>query len=206
MSKFDQTNSLYNRFAKEFADKLDKIPETEQLDQFIKMLAEKATVLDLGCGSGRDAEYLSNAGLNVIGVDLSEGLINEARKRRSNIDFRVMDLEKLDFSENSFDGIWSKLTILHVDRDTLPGILKNLHKILKPGGVLFIETKAGEGEAYEKVSFKDDEERLFVYYELDELKKLFENSGFTHVNGYEYSVDNQHATHVKDRVIVFGRK
>ncbi len=206
MNKFLATRDIYNKFASQFADKLDKIPETTQLDEFIAMLPPQATVLDLGCGAGRDSEYLHQKGLQVIAVDLSENLIAEAKKRRPQIDFRVMDMENLDFPRETFDGIWSKLTIIHVARETLPMILADIYKLLKPGGVLMIETKAGEGEGFEPVSFKNDEQRYFVYYELEELIQLFRDAGFENVQGYEYSVKNEHATKKKERVVVSGQK
>lgn len=206
MNKFLTTQKLYNQFASEFAAKFEKIPETGQLDEFITLLPKRARVLDLGCGSGRDAAYLTDAALHVIGVDLSEGLIGEAKKKRPDIDFRVMDMENLDFEKNSFDGIWSKLAILHVERERLPLILHSVSMLLKPNGLLMVETKQGEGEGVEPVSFSANEERYFVYYKLDELVSMLEKAGYRKVRGYEYSVDNRHATKNKDRVVVSGYK
>jgi len=206
MNKFLTTRDLYNKYAPQFADKLDKIPETTQLDEFIAQLPPQAKVLDVGCGAGRDSEYLAQAGLQVTGIDLSENLIAEAKKRRPMLHFQVMDMEQLDFPEATFDGVWSKLAIIHIDRANFPAMLQSIWKLLKPGGVLTIETKAGAGEAFEKVSFQETEERFFVYYELDELIGLLQAAGFVQVDGYEYSVKNQHATKKKERVVVFGQK
>lgn len=206
MNKFARTNALYNKYAKEFADKLEQIPEREQLDQFINLLHRKAKVLDLGCGSGRDAQYLHDNGLEVLGIDLSEGLIKEAQLRHPEADFAVMDIQNLNLPEDEFDGVWSKLTILHIAREDLPGLLQDLLRIIKGNGVLMIETKAGSGEAMEPVSFNKEEKRLFVYYSLDELLKLFKEAGFVEVSGYYYSADGKHATQVQDRVVVLGRK
>ncbi len=205
-NKFDNTQKLYNQYAKQFADKLDQLPETQQLDEFLSMVAKGCSVLDLGCGSGRDAEYLSKNGLVVSGIDLSEGLISEAKTRRPNIDFRAMDIADLQFPDSHFDGVWSKLTILHVDRKDLLIVLQGCLRVLKTGCPLMIETKAGSGEALETISFSENDSRLFVYYELTELKDLLTKAGFVGVDGYEYNIGNQHATHIKDRVVVFGRK
>jgi SAM-dependent methyltransferase len=86
------------------------------------MLSPNALVLDFGCGSGRDAVYLTKAGHRVIGIDLSAGLIREAQRLHQGIDFQVMDMSELDFEDGMFDGVWSKLAIFHVERDQLPGI------------------------------------------------------------------------------------
>jgi len=206
MNKFDATRRLYNKYAFKFADKFERIPEVQQLDEFIKLLPKRAKVLDLGCGSGRDADYLTKADLDVIGVDLSEKLIYEAKKRHTFIDFRVMNIEELVFLENNFDGVWSKLAILHVDREILPIVLKSVYTVLKPNGLLMIETKSGSGEGVEQLNFSKEEERYFVYYQLNELIEIFEKAGFADVTGYEYSVDNKHETKNKDRIVVAGRK
>jgi ubiquinone/menaquinone biosynthesis C-methylase UbiE len=206
MKDFDKTRQLYNNFASEFANKFEKIPENQQLDEFIALLEPGDKVLDLGCGSGRDAEYLSRAGLQVVGVDLSEGLIAEAKKRRPELTFQVMNMENLNFPQESFDGIWSKLAILHVERANLPSAISAAYKLLKPNGILYLETKAGTGEGYEPVSFSSNEERYFIYYELEELLTLLKEAGFVDIRGYEYSVGNEHATLKKDRVVVIGQR
>lgn len=206
MKIFNITRQLYNQHASQFANKFEKIPETKQLDEFIAMLPSGAKVLDLGCGSGRDAEYLAKADLQVVGVDLSEGLIAEAQRRRPELTFQVMDMENLDFPLETFDAIWSKLAILHVRREDLPKVIVRAYKLLKPNGILYIETKSGFGEGYEPLSFSQNEERFFVYYELDELVDLFKTAGFVNIDGYEYTVGNEHATSKKDRVVVIGHK
>jgi hypothetical protein len=76
---------------------------------------------------------------------------------------------------------------------------------LKPGGVIYLETKSGVGEAYEPVSFDPSLSRLFIYYTVGELTQLLLDAGFIDVQGYEYSIDNEHATQTKDRTVVYGK-
>lgn len=70
------------------------------------------SVLSIGCGSGLDARYLKDSGAaQVTGVDISEGLIEIAKKENQDIDFQVMDMEKLDFPDESFGLCYSSLAI-----------------------------------------------------------------------------------------------
>lgn len=206
MSSFAKTRELYDAHAHRFADKFDKIPETDQLDEFIAELPEGARVLDIGCGSGRDCEYLAQAGCTPIGVDVSRGLIAEAKKRRPSIEFRVMSMLDLDFEPESFDGAWSKLAILHIEREKLPLVLQQVRTVLKKDGIFMLETKAGSGEHGESVSFMPESERHFVFYSLPELKQALKAAGFTTQYAYEYVVDNRHATHNKRRVVLLAKK
>lgn len=206
MSRFTDTHDLYNKYAVEFAEKLEKLPEREQIDEFTEMVGDSGVVLDLGSGSGRDAGYLHNKGYDVVGVDNSEGLVSEANKRYPGIDFRVMDVLSLDLSDMRFDGIWSKLTILHVEREHILDLFLSLYNLLKPGGVIMVETKAGRGEAMEPVSFNEHEKRLFIYYDLEELTTLLRKSGFVDVEGYYYDADGKHATHIQGRVVVHAKR
>lgn len=90
-------------------------------------------VLSLGCGSGVDAQWLAdNGAAKVTGIDISDGLITIARREHSGIEFRVMDMETLDFEDSSFDVACSSLAIHYLDDMTRS--LKETYRVLKPGG------------------------------------------------------------------------
>jgi SAM-dependent methyltransferase len=95
-------------------------------------------VLCLGCGTGEECEYLNSLGAEVIGVDISKGLINYAKKSYPNLDFKVMDMEKLDFETETFDFVYSSLVMHYLDswKNTLEGI----NKILKKDGTFLFST------------------------------------------------------------------
>lgn len=101
-------------------------------------------VLDLGCGDGaltaRIAELVPQG--RVVGVDASQGMIKVAsRKRKENLTFRLMDINRLDFNEE-FDAVFSNATLHWVKDHWL--LLSNIRKSLRTGG-LFRANFAGEG-------------------------------------------------------------
>jgi ubiquinone/menaquinone biosynthesis C-methylase UbiE len=92
-------------------------------------------VLDLGCGTGRHALWLAEAGASVTAVDVSEGMLAEARRKpgAEAIQFIVHDLhEPLPFPDGRFDLVISGLVLEHLRE--LGGFFAEAHRVLKPGG------------------------------------------------------------------------
>lgn len=90
-------------------------------------------VISIGCGSGVDTRWLADHGAKkVVGIDISEGLIAIAQKENPDIEFHEMDMEKLDFPDESFDLAYSSLAIHYVSDWTKP--LKEAYRVLRPGG------------------------------------------------------------------------
>lgn len=173
-----KTIDVYNAMADEYAKKLnDYAPRPEQR-KFISLLPKNATILDVGCGPGRDCEYFVKQGLKVVGVDLSEKLLDIARKRVPGASFLKQDLRALDFPSGSFDGIWACASLHHLKRTETPHVLRIFSRLLKSHGVLFILVKEGKGEADITESLSSGLSRHFVYYTLDELTHLLEKAGF----------------------------
>jgi len=90
-------------------------------------------VISIGCGSGVDARWLADNGAQkVVGIDISSGLLDIARKNNPDVEFREMDMEQLDFPDESFDLAYSSLAIHYVDGWTKP--LQEARRILRPNG------------------------------------------------------------------------
>jgi len=149
----------------------------ELLEFFIKNLNGNK-ILDVGCGPGRDAKFFSNLGYEVIGIDLSEKLLEIARKNAPKAKFYLMDMRNLDFPDNYFDGIWACASFLHIPRKGGQKTLNEFYRVLRENGLMYISVKEGSGETFVKSSQYGEKERYFVYYSSTELRKLIENSGF----------------------------
>ena len=74
------TIEAYNKTALQYAQNVANLQKTAYLTQFVSLLPAKARILDMGCGSGRDAKIFSDRGFKVTGIDLSEKMINISRK------------------------------------------------------------------------------------------------------------------------------
>ncbi|WP_119275242.1 class I SAM-dependent methyltransferase [Taklimakanibacter deserti] len=135
------------------------------LHGFLKKLTPGARILELGCGSGRDAEAMIKAGFDVEPTDGTPEIAREAEERLSR-KVRVMRFDELDASEE-YDAVWAAASLLHVPRPALPRVLGLIYKALKPGGLHFASYKAGGVEG------RDDHGRYFNYLARAEVLELY---------------------------------
>ena len=129
--------------------------------RFCKHLPPGASVLDAGCGSGRDALAFFNMGYDVVAFDASPKMVDAASKR-AGVPVYQMTFEDMKF-DRTFDGIWACASLLHVPRAHLSEVLGSLGSFLRPLGVLYASFKYGEQER-EKGGryFNDLNERLLA--------------------------------------------
>ena len=165
---------IYNRLAKnwvwsEFSWGHDGIKK------FIN-LVQKGKVLDLGCGSGFQSNFLSESGLEVVGVDFSDGMIKESIKRVPEAKFLVMDILKLKFPKAYFDGIYARASLFHIKKKDIGETLKKLNDILKKGGIIYLALKEGEGERY--MDHPQKGSRFFAFYQEKEMENLLKKYRF----------------------------
>lgn len=184
------TRDSYNRYAKDYAlhakGRFGKLHKW--LDEFGVQFKKGDEILDLGCGSGRDALYFWEKGASVTGMDISSELIKIARKTAPHCEFLVMDFEEMDFPENSFDGAWASASLLHLKKDRILRVLKKVHKFLKPNGLFFLLMRTGEGERFTvERRGNADLKRFYVYYQPEELQKLLRKASFVNIR---YELDN----------------
>src|SRR6266498_852746 len=102
VSGLKETIQWYDQNAEKYANATRGNATLDEISGFVGLLPRSSKVLDAGCGSGRDTYILSEMGLDVIGLDLSHGLIAEARKRFPTNDFREGDFLDLPFTDGEF--------------------------------------------------------------------------------------------------------
>lgn len=176
--KLKQAVLTYNKIAKLYAEfNKDKLMQF-QLNKFISLLPKKAKVLDAGCGPGRDAEYMHEDGMDVTGIDISEGMVEEAKKRVPKITFKVMDMRSLTFKDATFDGIWAMASLFNIPKEEIPKVLKEFKRVLKPDGIVFIAVKEGEGEKIIKKPKYNHEPIYMVFFNQQELEEFLTDAGF----------------------------
>lgn len=151
---------------------------------------DEQAILDLGCGTGILTEQLAELCNKVIGVDSSQSMIDKAKEQFGNIEFMVCDALALPF-ENEFDVVFSNAVFHWIsDHDAL---LKNIHKVLKPQGLLVCEFGANGNIATIENAFAKACNSLGYVYEpkfnfpvAEDFGKLLENNGFVIDRIYDY--------------------
>jgi ubiquinone/menaquinone biosynthesis C-methylase UbiE len=178
---FQDTIDWYDQNAEEYANLTYQVTPDALLEKFISLLPTTPLVLDAGCSAGRDSRLLKEKGAVVTGLDISKGLLAQAKKRHPDISFIEGNFLDLPFEDNSFDGVWSRASLVHLDRiKDLKQSLKEFYRVLKDKGILHIYTREQtEGKKTALVSDRDTpHKRFFRYYTKDEMKKYLEDLGF----------------------------
>lgn len=157
------TIEYYNQNATEIFENTVDIDMQELCDKFLEMLPEGGSILDLGCGSGRDSAYFISHGYDVTAMDGSRELCELAGIHIGQ-DVLHLSFSEIDFNQ-VFDGIWANASLLHVPSREINGIMEKIIRSLKPGGVLYMSFKYGEEEG-----IKDG--RYFTYYRTKTLKEM----------------------------------
>lgn len=164
-----ETLAFYAKEAAAYATRSDRVGRSKRLEVFCAHLPPAASVLDLGCGTGRDTQALIEAGFNVTAMDGSAAMAEQAEQRIGK-PVRVQLFEDLaDYA--AFDGIWANASLLHVPRAGLADVLARVYRALKPNGVLFASFKAGGREG------RDTLGRYYNYLDAGEVRAAFESTG-----------------------------
>ena len=135
------------------------------------------TILDLGCGPGRDLKTFASMGHRAIGVDGAQRFVEMAREY-SGCEVWRQDLLHLDLPPAMFDGIFANAVLFHVPSQALPQVLERLFAALKPGGVLFSSNPRGHNEE------GWNGERYGSYYDYPTWERFVTGAGFVPLHHY----------------------
>jgi len=173
------TIKSYNKTAQQYAQNVANLQKTNSIASFASLLPINALVLDMACGSGRDAKIFSEKGFNVTGVDLSEEMLKIAAQNCPNAKFRLMDIRQLNFDNQYFDGVWACAALLHIPKREIPPLISGVSRVLKRGGIFYIIVKEGDGERFVKDErYGGDIMKFYSYFKSGELEAILNERGF----------------------------
>jgi ubiquinone/menaquinone biosynthesis C-methylase UbiE len=141
--------SSYDRVADEYAQRIydelrHKPLDRELLDRLADQVRGRGTVCDLGCGPGHIARYLHERGVPVVGVDLSPEMIAQARRLNPEITFIEGNMLALEAPDRAWAGIAAFYSIIHIPRADVVRALREMKRVLQPGGVLLLAFHIGD--------------------------------------------------------------
>ena len=169
----------YNENAEAYAKGSLGKEDRAELEKLKSLIAPHARVLDLGCAAGRDTRILKDMGFDAVGSDLAERLLEMARKENPDITFVLADMRDLPFDDHSFDAVWANAVLHHVNKAEMVGVLREFWRIVAPGGVVYIHTKAGEGVLQSHEAKFGGMEREFELVTTDELDDMLTKVGYS---------------------------
>lgn len=141
-----QTLDYYDINALGFFESTFKVDMESLYQPFLRYLPDKAFILDLGCGSGRNTLAFKDKGYQVAATDYSKELVDKA-SQFTGIDVRFESFYELS-ELNQYDGIWACASLLHCERKRLSEVLEKILKALKVNGICYMSFKYGTGDRY----------------------------------------------------------
>ncbi len=137
----NKTIDYYNEHVQEFIQSTIDADMSSIYKDFLPLMPPGGSILDLGCGSGRDSLFFKNQGYEVVALDASRNMCKQAEMLIGHPVIN-MKMEEMDF-ENQFNGIWACASLLHVEKTKMPEVLQKLIRALLPGGIIYASWKYG---------------------------------------------------------------
>ena len=174
----------YDRLAEEYtrriADELQHKPlDRELLDRFAKETRGRGDVCDMGCGPGHVARYLRDAGASVFGLDLSPGMLEQARKLNPDISFREGNMLALDIPDGTLAGVTAFYAIVNIPRKSVPLVLSEIRRVLQSSGLLLLAFHTGNEVLHEEELWGQRISMDFLLFQPSEIGLDLEKAGFT---------------------------
>lgn len=165
-------SDFYEKNYQQYFDSTFSIDSSTFLEPLIKFLEPPASILDIGCGSGRDLLWFAKKGFNPTGFERAKSLADLAREH-SGCPVIQGDVCSYDFSRHKFSALVFVGSLVHISRQDLSCVLGSTCQALSPGGLILITMKEGKG-----VSFaQDQDDRIFTLWSKKELELIFEKIG-----------------------------
>ena len=181
--KLSDCQSSYDRIAEEYTARIagelaHKPLDRMLLDEFAARLKGAGRVCDLGCGPGHVARYLHDRGVDVFGLDLSPGMLEQARKLNPAIEFRQGNMLALDVEDGAWAAIVAFYSIVHIPKTDILQAFREMFRVLAPGGLLILAFHIGVDVLRQENCWGHQVSLDFVLYGRKEVERYLDLTGF----------------------------
>lgn len=138
-----------------------------------------AKVWDVGCGPGHVTAFLAGLGLEAAGIDLSDGMVAQARARHPGLEFRSGSMTALPSGDGEWDGLVSFYSLIHmIDDADLRAALAEYRRVLADQGQLLLAIHAGQEVRHSTEWFGAAVDVSFRFFDPDRLAAELDRAGF----------------------------
>ncbi|HEY6074724.1 MAG TPA: class I SAM-dependent methyltransferase [Anaerolineales bacterium] len=139
----EELRAIYDKYALERDSNPIRDWKIAERSGFLTLLQRegKRSLLELGSGTGRDGQFFQANGLEVTCIDLSPAMVELCRQKGLNA--LVMDMTEIDLPDGAFDAVYSWNSLLHLAKKEIPKVLREMDRLLKPGGLGLIGVFGG---------------------------------------------------------------
>jgi SAM-dependent methyltransferase len=190
MSKhIKETVAAYDQSSAEYLESgRDRSALKPHLDRFSSLFSPADLVLDIGAGPGFDSAELIARGLDAWSVDLSLGML-AAGLGEYHVTRVQADMRHLPFMSKSVPGVWACASLLHLSRADAMIALEEFHRLLRPGGSIYLSVKSGDSSGWSPCV---SGQRWYAYWSAHEIDLALKSSGFV----IRYRDETTHAENV----------
>ncbi len=138
-------DSVAVEYAETFTGEHEKKPQDQVvLKRFARLIGGRRPVWDLGCGPGQTTRYLTDLGVAISGLDLSAGLLEQARALHPGIHFQQGNLLALEFEDSAIAGAVAFYAIVHFTAGQVGEAFREIFRVLQPAGLFLLTFHIGE--------------------------------------------------------------
>ena len=176
------------------SDQIETAADLELLARFVGIAkAAGGRVLDAGCGTGRVARLLADHGLEAVGVDVAEGMVEIARREHPDLRFAVGELAQLPFASTRFIATVYWYSIITTPPALLATVFAELVRILGENGIALVAFQSGDGSAIERPNaFGTDVDLTLFRHDVQFVAASLERSGLHLVDVIEREPERAH--------------
>lgn len=183
MDEHRKTIAVYDRYVENYAEKhAGRDLYHDAWSDFLEMLKQNASVLELGCGPGNVIRFFLDrrTDLKITGVDLAPRMIAHAQNLNPAADFIVEDVRNLDSLTGPYDGVVVSFCLPYLSFSDLDSFFRDLNRLAGETGLLYLSFMEGEKEhsGFEKTSFSGDDEIYIYYHQRENVEKLIAREEF----------------------------
>lgn len=205
--------SGYDKVAADYAQQFINEQDTKPMDQvmlhrFADEVRGKGVVCDMGCGPGQVGAWLfEHCDLKqVIGIDLSPNFIAEARKLHPQLGFRQGDMLDLEELDNSWAGVTAFYCLIHIPHDQIVAALKEIKRVLKPGGVLLLTFHIGSEPYHSTEAWGHEVSMVYNFFQADEFEGYLRDAGYERIESTVREPYDEKIEYQSKRAYLFAYK
>lgn len=177
--KIDNTLKYYNNHAESISKQYESANVSAIQKLLLEVFPKDSNLLEIGCGSGRDAAFMLEKGYAILAIDTSKNMIKEAKKLHPKLEdsLQVATIpSNLDIRDKSFDGVYSIATLMHLEKSKIDLSIAKIYSCLKNNGKFLFSVPLRRKDL--NLENYDEKGRYFTIMNQNEWLDICYSKGF----------------------------